>query len=56
MPSSDVTLSPEMPEMPADLPGSSLTGSTVDLATDEPKSTLDRILAGYRASCPASRT
>ena len=45
MPSSDATLSPEMPEMPADPPGSSLTGSTVDLATDEPKSTLDRMLS-----------
>ncbi len=47
MSSSDATLSPEMPEMPempADLPSSSITGSTVDLATDEPKSTLDRIL------------
>ena len=33
-----------MPEMPPDPVGSSMTGSTVDLATDEPKSWLDRIL------------
>ena len=38
MPSSGATLSPEMPEMPADLPGSNVTGSTIDLATDEPTS------------------
>jgi len=44
VPSSDATLSPELPEMPADPPGSGMTGSTVDLANDEPKSRLDRIL------------
>jgi hypothetical protein len=44
VPDSDATLSQLIPEMPSDLPGSSLTGSTVDLATDEPKSWLDRIL------------
>jgi hypothetical protein len=43
--SSDATLNPPMPELPPDLPGSSMVGPTVDLATDEPKSWLDRILA-----------
>lgn len=41
---SDTTPSQLIPEMPPDVPGSGITGSTVDLATDEPHSVLDRIL------------
>jgi hypothetical protein len=44
VPDSDAPLSQLIPEMPADLPGSGMTGSTVDLATDDPKSWPDRIL------------
>jgi hypothetical protein len=44
VPDSDTPLSQLIPEMPPDLPGSSMTGSTADLATDDPKSWLDRIL------------
>lgn len=44
MPDSDATLSPRTPEMSPDPPGSGMAGSTVDLAADEPKSWLDRIL------------
>jgi len=44
VPDSDIPLSQLSPEMSPDPPGSGMTGSTVDLAADEPKSWLDRIL------------
>jgi hypothetical protein len=44
VPDSDTPLSQLIPEVPPDLPSSSMTGSTADLATDDPKSWLDRIL------------
>ena len=41
MPSSDAIIDTELPPDP---PGSSMVGSTVDLATDDPKSVLDKAL------------
>ena len=45
MPFSDAATAMERPpDLPPDPPGSKMTGSTVDLATDKPTSVLDRML------------